>query len=104
VVFFGLERHPAEASITLRIVASRGAYGLVHEIEKNSPDVSKMNIGPSVTTVTPSRTRFPRMDGGSIAAEHYLRHSIHVHDCRAHQISVSGATHEQPPLRPQAQE
>ena len=59
----------------------------LHLIE-NLPDVSKSNIGRSVTIVNAlSKLDFAVWMVGPIATKRYLRYSIHVHDCFAHQIS-----------------
>src|ERR1700678_4608638 len=51
MAFFDLNATAPGSAMTLRIEPSRGANGLVFVRLKNSPDVSKWNIGPSVTTV-----------------------------------------------------
>jgi len=48
MAFFDLNATAPGSAMTLRTVASRGAYGLVFTRSKNLPDVSKSNIGPSL--------------------------------------------------------
>src|SRR6266850_7981096 len=51
IAFFDLNATAPGSAITSLTVASRGAYGLAFTRLKNSPEVSKLNIGPNVTTV-----------------------------------------------------